>query len=705
MANPDLPTNAVAEVIVRADTSQVEPDIEKGVRKAAKDSDQDFERIGHELGGHVEKGMEDRLESAGPDLARAVETGIGRQKVKTKVTVELDRDRNVVRQWVTTVTEDLDKEVKNQVLDPSSPIRKLNQTWKDAIGAIFNVSGKSPLIYLLVIVFGALAQVIGAAIQGASSLVAILTLIPNLLFAIGLQGGVLFLIFHGLGEAIGNAFKAENAEDFNKAIAGLAPAAQDFVRQLMPIRETIKELSTLAQQNFFTAFGDTLKQLDKSLGPGMAGHIASIATALGEFARHVLLFFDSDIFKRFVDQIVPEITRWLDEFGPDLFTFLHGLTNFGIALIPFLRWFGDTFSEMISNLGMSLSDLSRDPDFKNWLEQMKTTFVKLGTAIKAVGVFIVSFASALNKAGGDKLLDTLTEALNTLSAFFQSEEGIKAMEGLIDVLNLLLKLFAGLVIAIGLVLFLLEVTAEFIKNWLLPLIGGLFGSIGDFFDHIRQVIEDFFNNLTRGGGPIPQFVIEAAKAFNTFRTNTLFAVGATVNGVVNSLGSMVNAVALIAATIPYRVAAAVADGIGGLFSSGFNIVGQIALGMLSAIPRLKFVLGLIASLIEAFFPHSPAEMGPLSPGEGGDPLDAGKSIVERLAIGMDAETPTLAAASSNVATTIVFGANAINMGGFHGALPTATQATGIGSAIGNGINGVLAQRDARLGIRAMAGAA
>ncbi len=82
-------------------------------------------------------------------------------------------------------------------------------------------------------------------------------------------------------------------------------------------------------------------------------------------------------------------------------------------------------------------------------------------------------------------------------------------------------------------------------------------------------------------------------------------------------------------------------------------------------------------------------------------MNAGATIVDRLATGMEMEAPRITGASETVMSNIVYGPGAIQ-NSFYGAPPSQSQATGIGTGIGNGISGMLAQRDTRLTVRAMA---
>ena len=80
--------------------------------------------------------------------------------------------------------------------------RKVGLAFGDAFAAGFGVSGRSALIPFIVVLVGAIVALVVAAIQAVNALIAVLTTIPAVLLAIGLQVGVVVLAFQGMGTAI-----------------------------------------------------------------------------------------------------------------------------------------------------------------------------------------------------------------------------------------------------------------------------------------------------------------------------------------------------------------------------------------------------------------------------------------------------------------------------------------------------------------------
>ena len=124
--------------------------------------------------------------------------------------------------------------------------------------------------------------------------------------------------------------------------------------------------------------------------------------------------------------------------------------------------------------------------------------------------------------------------------------------------------------------------------------------------------------------------------------------------------------------------------------------------MKSKFSALAGAIGDAAQIVRDHWPFSPAKEGPLS--GSGDPMIAGQKIVQRIATGMDMEAPKLQEATTNAASNVLVGANAVQMN-FYGATPTQQQAAGIGAAAGNSLADTIAQRNTRLAIRSIGSAA
>ncbi len=249
---------------VTADTSHFPADAEKGVARATQDVDKDLKKSGDQWGRTLAETMRDRLKKEAPKVGKDFENALSREHVTAhiKVNADTDVDRDSVKRGIRSVIREVEDELAS---DSSGIFQKFGQGLQDAVGSVFNVSGKSPLIIALIPAFGALAGLIGAALQAVSALGALLSTLPAIITGIGLTALGLYAAFRGVGTAIQGAFAAKNAKELNAAIKDLTPGAQQFVRNLLPLRDVFNAISKAAQQDFFSHAAPAVKAITSGL--------------------------------------------------------------------------------------------------------------------------------------------------------------------------------------------------------------------------------------------------------------------------------------------------------------------------------------------------------------------------------------------------------------------------------------------------------
>jgi hypothetical protein len=693
-------------------------DVDRILDDASDQGDDEMADIGDKWGDTLDKRLKSSTKDTGRGVARGITAGIDREGIR--VTREsIDFDDGIGHRLVERATNSIEGALRDE--QNSTAFRRIGSLFSDAIGAGFNVSGRSPLIAILVPLLGFIGELVVGAIQVVNGLVAVLTVIPNAIGAIILQVGVLFLAFKGLGTAIKNAFAATNAEELRKALEGLTPAAQDFVKTLLPLRALVNELSTIAQENFFDRMGRSLQRVVDALAPILRAGIGDIASGLGDVARGILNILANPAFQRFLSELIPATVDWLRSFNSAFQDFLLGLANFGSAVMPFFSWLGESLNQALAEFGTWLGNLSVDPEFIQWLEDMKTNLTDGAAALGAITRFVVEFVDALQDAGGNEALKDITAQFNELAKFLATDEGTKAMEGLLHVIQLLAYAFIFMVNDIILFLFLLEVTAEFVKVLFTQWLPSWLASFGhwwvDTFTGVLSFLGNFFTNT------IPE-LFEGLRAWvNGWTGNFFNEVGAAFWGLVGNIGNafteIVHRLGEVAGNVRQWFSDRVQDArdfvesirrnlgdaalqfLNVLYQAGRNVVSGLIEGIRSMFGPLANVVSQGMQIIRNFTPFSPAKEGPLS--GSGDPLIAGQKIVERIATGMEMEMPALRGAASNVASSVLVGANAVQMN-FYGQTPTQQQAAGIGAAAGSSLADVIAQRNTRLAIRSIGSA-
>lgn len=617
--------------------------MERGVSRAADAAEDDLEKVGKSMGEALADGMGDELGRHGKDLADAVEKSTAGRVVETQWGW---RDPESGR-FVSRIGRDLEDEIE-EVFDRMGQrggvlFNHLGQGFLDAIGSGFNVGRRSPLIAVMIPLIGVIGTLILAAVQAAHALIGVLATAPSLITAIVAQAGVLYLAFKGVGAAITGAFAAKNAKELNAALKDLTPAAQSFVRELLPLQPLFKDLRNIAQENFFRQIGGSITSLIKTLGPILRSGVGPLATQLGKFFAGLGTFFSSPGFAAFVKHVFPATIKFLDKFGPGFITFLEGLIAMSDRALPLLNTFGSILAGTFAMIGYWLQNAADNPEFGNWLKDMEDTLISLQGLFFGLIDFTRAFMKALNDAGGVELIDGLTEALGRLTFFLDSPAGKASMEGLIFIVLLLTQAFVGLILTVLLVI----------------------ASLTSFFQWLGELGEKLTNWFKEQGDNFSWWSDRGVAAFTG---------------------------------LPKRITAAVAGFGTLLYRSGAALIEGLINGIKSKFGPLTDTARTIANTITSFLPGSPAEQGPLS--GSGYSLLRGQALVKDFARGMKMELPALRNTSLSAANNIVFGPNSIALS-LNGANATPEQGRRMGMAVGDGISNKLAARNTRLAVRTL----
>lgn len=649
-----------AHITVRADTDKLEPDMERGLKEAAEGAEDEARDVGKDLGDVVAEGVETSLGKHGKDFAGAIEDSLDGERVKVRARFVYERDTRTGEVFRKRIFEDV-KESFEEAIDEvfesvgrSGGFRKLGMGFADAIGAGFNVSGRSPLIALLIPVLLAIGNLVVAIITALQPLGAFLLSLPTLIASIGIQAGIVAIAFKGIGAAVQGAFAAQNAKELKEAIRSLHPQAQAFVLALLPLKGLFQDLKLIIQARFFEGIGTNIATLIKVLDPILRRGLWDAAYAVGQVFHELIDFFSGATFTTFVDKIFPLTVRWTERFGPAFVIFLEGLISAATALMPFLYDFGSLLSGELEIFGLFLKDFAKDPDVQEYLDNAYLLTKAIFELINASAAFIASLVNALVKAGGQEAIDQISESLLMLAGVLSSDFGHNALKGLIDLFIFGTQVVTGLIIVILAIGYAITAVGAFF-DWLwndvlAPFFEWVGGKILEFADWITGAGEDV-EDLGNAFKAIPDKITEAFKSAPTLLKN---AGKAIMQGLIDGITSMGGA-------------------LGSAMAGAMNIIGN-------------------------YLPGSPAKEGPLS-GSGYSYI-RGQSLVKDFAAGVASETHTLSSVANTTMGAINFGPGAIRVS-YNGVTPSPDQARMTGSAIGAGISGQLAVRNTQLAVRTL----
>ena len=634
---------------LRIGTDHVDRDVREGLQKAERDAEtsSSSKKTGEKIGNDVSQGIEDSIKTRGKGWGQRIRDIFSREKIKTKIKADVDFDQETLGAHLHEGLAAAAREAYDAVNAPGSPFNKVGQGIADAIGAGFNVSGRSPLIGVLIPLVGVIADLIVGAIAGLQGVAALLLSLPALLASIGIQAGILLVAFKGIGGAISKAFAAKNAKELKDALFDLSPPARDFVLALMPLKFLLSDLKEIIMADFFRTLGTNIGGLIAKVGPILRFGVRDVSLALGTLVHDLIDFFQSPVFLKFLTDVFPLTVQWLQAFTPRLITFLSGLISVADALMPFLLKFGELLSGELEIFGVYLTNLAKDPHFKKWMDDAYELIKSLFSLINAVGEFFMSFVDAVVKSGGKEAIDALADGFHQLAFFFASKEGQEGLKAFIDLAIALTYSFFGL---IELFFIVLGAIRDF-SIWAKIEIGKFVDWVIKRWDELKKWVSDIFDGTA------------LLRELATFK-----------NAIVTFFSSSGN----------------------WLYFAGQSMVAGFIRGIASMTDPLRVVSTGLAGIVAGFMPGSPAKEGPLS--GSGYSYYRGQALVKDFTAGIHSESAGLSSVMNQSVGGINFGPGSIRVG-FSGATPTPEQARITGTAVGSGVADLLATRNTQLGVR------
>lgn len=414
--------------------------------------------------------------------------------------------------------------------------------------------------------FAAIGIAAAGAAQGVIALTAALAPAAGIIAAgpaviLGYQAalGTLKLALDGVSEAFSAALTG-TAEEFQKTLEKLSPAAQAAAREVRALKPAFDDLKTSVQDAFFSQItGEITKTANALRGPLLSG-LTRISAAWGDAAKGVLGYVRGSQGVSNVRSILNATGLSIEGLSQTTNKLTAGLLQ--VAAVVSDR-FGTELAGGISNLGQRFGEFlqraASGGDAVRWVDQALTVFAQLGDILGNLRSTFGGIADAASGAGAG-VLGTLQQITQAVSDFINSTQGQTA-------------------------------------------IGNIFSTVATIGAQLRPILAALVTQ-------IGQIAPALAPVFT--------ALGPALVGVINSLGPA------IAAIVPslQTVAAALADGLGRIDLAPLGAsIGSVLTALAPLLPlagELVNVLGaalapVLENLAAGFQPIISALVGALLP--------------------------------------------------------------------------------------------
>lgn len=311
-------------------------------------------------------------------------------------------------------------------------------------------------------------------------------------------------------------------DDFQKALDKLSPAAQDFVKYILSLKDAFEELRKKLQEAFFPKFTEAVKLLYNTyFAPGGAanleGALISLAAKLGELSKDFADVFSKPGKAQEVKRIFESFTPIAENLGGAFIALASAFTALTDAFIPYSIEFSKFLKKKLEAFDETVA-LKKETGELNEIFKTATGIVKklgegFGNAFSAFGTII----AATVEPGG--AADTFLQWFIDVTASWEAttkklnEEGILAPfltnliiagQGVLEVIGLMAVGFMGIAASPGYLQF-TESIKEFTRT--MNEIGlelskedGAIASLGKFLEEFARTIKIFTE-----AGPITVF--------------------------------------------------------------------------------------------------------------------------------------------------------------------------------------------------------
>ena len=211
--------------------------------------------------------------------------------------------------------------------------------------------------------------------------------------------------------AVADAEKGIGSNEFQVAMDKLSPAAQEFVKYILSLKDAFEELRMKLQEAFFPKFTEAVKLLVETYLPELEGYLVSIAAKLGELS----LLFANAITR---PQTVEEIKTIFESFTPIIDALGKAFIALSLAFITLQAAISPYTIELAQFIQKKAEAFQKTVDLKNATGELSKIFETatgivrdlgeaIGNAFSAFGTIIA--ASVGPGSGGQFFLDWLKE--------------------------------------------------------------------------------------------------------------------------------------------------------------------------------------------------------------------------------------------------------------------------------------------------------
>jgi phage-related protein len=421
------------------------------------------------------------------------------------------------------------------------------------------------------IVAGTKVALIGSLAAGAVAGVGLLTVsVAGLAAALGQAAGAAGLlpaIIAGKWAVIGtaklamtgfaDAMKAVASGDaaaIEESIKDMAPAAQNFVRELNRVKPAFDDMRLDVQQRMFRGLAGSIQPLADRYLPVAQRLFTGIAGTMNQMAKDVINFAMSS--KALVDTnvTVSNLRSSFAALRPAVAPAAEAIMNVVSVGSTFLPKLARGFADAIGDMSARINEMAANGELEAFFQRALDTLRQLGRIAGNIGGIISGVFNAA-KEGGAGFLDTLEQTTAGMSRFVNSARGQEAISkffaSLRQIMNALMPVIQELIVIFGTTLApILANIATTILPALLPLLQA-FGRLLEAAAPLIDVLAETLAVLLEALAPVIDIFAQAVRDVMPQLLPALMAMGEALAQLITDAAPLIPLfVQLIAAVLP-----------------------------------------------------------------------------------------------------------------------------------------------------------
>lgn len=316
------------------------------------------------------------------------------------------------------------------------------------------------------------------------AVVALLEALSGLLFALPAAVGVagaaiatMIVPLKGIIEAFDTA--GGPADEFEKSLEGLTPAAQSVVREFRAISPALTDLRLRAQAALFAELGGAITEVaDNLLGP-LSDGLESSSGAFGRIIDQIAEFLAQSETADTVAATFDALTEVFDAVAESTEPFLEGMRTLVDEFIPEIEELADPLSDMGDEFKEWAERVTESGEAMEAFDRGKDTLQEIfDIALDITGIFDAMFDAA--ESVGVDALGAVADAIADIREEFESVEGQEALGEIFDALGRIADVIGD------------------VFGTLFEEMGELAPEIAEFFEEVGPPVQELIDGLSEG---------------------------------------------------------------------------------------------------------------------------------------------------------------------------------------------------------------